>query len=161
MNYKINIPLVLLLFLAGCSNLLKEPSGLSDAEIIEMIQNANKVEISMENLPSQSRDIVEQEYYDYMDMSTWKASGLGYQVDLAGLGHRSGNRNEIYFNSEGRKLDPNDWGKDGYDRRINGKEDWQCFDLVFPITFDMPDGSSISVESSFVFKGYNFVIIIT
>ena len=112
-----------------------------------MIQNANKVEISMENLPSQSRDIVEQEYYDYMDMSTWKASGLGYQIDLAGLGHRSGNRNEIYFNSEGRKLNPNDWGKDGYDRGVNGKEDWQCFDLVFPITFDMPDGSSIIVES--------------
>ena len=26
------------------------------------------------------------------------------------------------------------------------KEDWQCFDLIFPITFEMPDGSTITVE---------------
>ena len=45
-------------------------------------------------------------HYDYMDMAAWKASGIGYQIDLAGLGHRSGNRNEVYFNSEGRKLNP-------------------------------------------------------
>ena len=147
MDFKLKISLFALLLLAGCSNLLKEPSGLSDAEVIEMIQNANKMEVSIENIPLRSRDVVEQEYYDYMDMAVWEASGLGYQVDLAGLGHRSGNRNEVYFNSEGRKLDPTDWGKDGYDRDGYGKEDWQCFDLVFPITFDMPDGTFITVES--------------
>ena len=147
MDFKLKISLFALLLLAGCSNLLKEPSGLSDAEVIEMIQNANKMEVSIENIPPRSRDVVEQEYYDYMDMAVWEASGLGYQVDLAGLGHRSGNRNEVYFNSEGRKLDPTDWGKDGYDRDGYGKEDWQCFDLVFPITFDMPDGTFITVES--------------
>ena len=147
MDFKLKISLFALLLLAGCSNLLKEPNGLSDAEVIEMIQNANKMEVSIENIPLRSRDVVEQEYYDYMDMAVWEASGLGYQVDLAGLGHRSGNRNEVYFNSEGRKLDPTDWGKDGYDRDGYGKEDWQCFDLVFPITFDMPDGTFITVES--------------
>ena len=147
MNYKINISLVWMLLMAGCSNLLKDQGGLSDAEIIEMIQYADKMEVSIEDIPTQSRNVVEQEYYDYMDMAAWKASGIGYQIDLAGLGHRSGNRNEVYFNSEGRKLDPADGGKDGYDRRGFGKEDWQCFDLVFPITFEMPDGSSITVGS--------------
>ena len=147
MNYKINISLVWMLLMAGCSNLLKDQGGLSDAEIIEMIQYADKMEVSMEDIPTQSRNVVEHEYYDYMDMAAWKAPGIGYQIDLAGLGHRSGNRNEVYFNSEGRKLDPADGGKDDYDRRGFGKEDWQCFDLVFPITFEMPDGSSITVGS--------------
>ena len=51
------------------------------------------------------------------------------------------------------KLDPNDWGdkrgwdKDGYDREFDGEKDWRCFNLVFPITFNMPDGSSVIVES--------------
>ena len=147
MNYKINISLVWTLLIVGCSNLLKDQGGLSDAEIIEMIQYADKMEVSMEDIPTQSRNVVEQEYYDYMDMAAWKAPGIGYQIDLAGLGHRSGNRNEVYFNSEGRKLDPADGAKDDYDRRGFGKEDWQCFDLVFPITFEMPDGSSITVGS--------------
>ena len=44
---------------------------------------------------------------------------------------------EVYFNSEGRKLNPDDWGKGVYDRRAFAKEDWRCFDLVFPITFDI------------------------
>jgi hypothetical protein len=48
---------------------------------------------------------------------------------------------------EGRKLDPYDYGsdKDGWDG--DDKEDWKCFDLVLPVTFDMPDGSTITVTS--------------
>ena len=122
MNYKINVSLVLMLLIAGCSNLLKDQGGLSDAEIIEMIQYADKMEVSMDDIPTQSRNVVEHEYYDYMDMAAWKAPGIGYQIDLAGLGHRSGNRNEVYFNSDGRKLDPADGGKDDYDRRGFGKK---------------------------------------
>ena len=136
-----------LLFVISCNSMLKEPSGLSDAEIIEMIRSANKIEISLNNIPSQSQILIEDEYYDYMGMASWKAAGLGYEVELAGLGHRSGHRNEIYFDIEGRKLDPSDWGKDGYDRDAYNKEDWQCFDLIYPIAFDMPDGSTITVES--------------
>ena len=66
--------------MAGCSNLLKDQGGLSDAEIIEMIQYADKMEVSIEDIPTQSRNVVEQEYYDYMDMAAWKASGIGYKI---------------------------------------------------------------------------------
>ena len=143
-----------LVFLAGCSKDL-EPVGLSDAEIIQMIQSSEMVEISMSDLPIQSQTLVEQDYYDYMDVATKRASGLGYEVELAGMGHRLGLRNEVYFNLEGRKLDPNDWGdkrgwdRDGYDRGfgVNSEQDWRCFDLILPITFEMPDGSAIIVES--------------
>ena len=67
-------------------------------------------------------------------MLPWeKLQALGYEVALAGRGHRVGSRHEIYFNVEGRKLDPNDWGdkrgwnKDGYGREFDGEKDWRCF----------------------------------
>ena len=99
----------LLLFFVGCSKEF-EPSGLSDAEIIQMIQSSNLEDISKSDLPTTSQEVVNQDYFDYMDVATRQASGLGYEVALAGRGHRVGSRHEIYFNLEGRKLDPNDWG---------------------------------------------------
>jgi hypothetical protein len=142
----------LLIFFAGCSKDL-EPSGLSDAEIIQMIKDSELEDIEKSDLPTQSQNVVDQDYFEYVDVATGQASGLGYEVALAGRGHRIGSRYEIYFNLEGRKLDPNDWGdkrgwdKDGYDREFGVQGDWRCFELVFPLTFNMPDGSSVMVES--------------
>ena len=144
--------LSLLVFLASCSKNL-EPAGLSDAEIIQLIQESDLMDVSMTDLPSRSQNVVIEDYFEYIDVASRKASGLGYEVALAGRGHRVGSRHEIYFNVEGRKLDPNDWGdkrgwnKDGYGREFDGEKDWRCFELVFPIVFNMPDGSSITIES--------------
>ena len=141
----------LLLFFSSCSKDFG-PTGLSDAEIIQLIKESALTDVSITDLPSRSRDVVIQDYFEYDDVASRKASGLGYEVALAGRGHRIGSRHEIYFNVEGRKLDPNDWGdkrgwdKDGYDREFDGEKDWRCFNLVFPITFNMPDGSSVIVE---------------
>ena len=149
--YKLFI-LSLLVFLSSCSKNL-EPSGLSDAEIIQLIQESDLMDVSMTDLPSRSQNVVIEDYFEYIDVASRKASGLGYEVALAGRGHRVGSRHEIYFNVEGRKLDPNDWGdkrgwnKDGYGREFDGEKDWRCFDLVFPITFNMPDGSPVTIES--------------
>ena len=142
----------LLLFFSSCSKDFG-PTGLSDAEIIQLIKESALTDVSITDLPSRSQDVVIQDYFEYDDVASRKASGLGYEVALAGRGHRIGSRHEIYFNVEGRKLDPNDWGdkrgwdKDGYDREFDGEKDWRCFNLVFPITFNMPDGSSVIVES--------------
>jgi len=149
----LNIIIMSLLFLTiSCNSGITEPPGLSDAEIIAMIIGSNKLEVSMDDIPESSRSIVEHEYVSYMNMAAKKASGLGYEVELAGLGYRSGQRKELYFNLEGRKLDPNDLGEKGrtYDKNDwNEKEneDWICFEIVFPISFNMPDGSIITVDS--------------
>ena len=139
-----------LLMIIGCQTGLTKSEGISDAELIQAIIDADKTEISMEQLPGQSRTVMEQDYYDYMGFAAKKATGLGYEVDLAGVGHRFGDRNEVYFDLEGRRLDPNDYGrdKDGWDRDGYDKKDWKCFNLVFPVTFDMPDGSTITVTSN-------------
>ena len=145
--------IAVLMMIVGCQKAPTGSVGMSDAELIQLIIDANKVDVPMDEMPSQSQTVIEEDYNDYMGMAAKKAAGLGYEVDLAGVGRRYGDRNEVYFNLEGRKLDPNDWGRkggdwdeDGWDRD-DDKEDWKCFDLVFPITFDMPDGSTITVTS--------------
>ena len=139
------IPLFLFLMI-GCENNVTNPAGMSDAELIQAIISANKVDISITELPDQSQTIVENDYNDYDGLGAKKASGLGYEVELAGRGHRFGDRNEVYFNLKGKKLDPDDYGRDKDDWYRDHKDGWKCFDLVLPITFVMPDGSSITID---------------
>ena len=159
MRSKFQISLTIsFLFFYGCESMLTEPELMSDAEIIEMIRSSSKVEISVENIPTNSKDIITEDYYDYISMSAFEARDLGFEVKLAGLGEKIGARNEVYFNKKGRKLVPGDWGKKGaIGKGPRGKggnqkgdfsgDDWKCFDLIFPITFKMGDGSIIAVET--------------
>ena len=52
--------LSLLVFLVSCSKNL-EPSGLSDAEIIQLIQESDLMDVSMTDLPSRSQNVVIEE----------------------------------------------------------------------------------------------------
>ena len=149
MKYTIQILLTaFLIMMTGCQNTGTEPVGLSDIELIQAIIDADKISVGMNGLPSNSKTIVEEDYNEYDGIDTKKAYGLGYEVSMDGKGHKIGHRCEVYFNLEGRKLDPNvkrgdksDWDRD------DDKGDWKCFDLVLPVTYVMPDGSTITVSS--------------
>ena len=137
-----------LLLIVGCQDSGTEPVGVSDAELIQAIIDADKISVGMDGLPSNSKTIVEEDFNEYDGIDTKKAYGLGYEVSMDGKGHKMGHRCEVYFNLEGRKLDPNvkrgeksDWDRD------DDKGDWKCFDLVLPVTYVMPDGSTITVSS--------------
>jgi len=150
MKYTIQILLTaFLIMMAGCQNTSTESVGLSDAELIQAIIDADKISVGIDGLPSNSKTIVEEDYNEYDGIDTKKAYGLGYEVSMDGKGHKMGHRCEVYFNLEGRKLDPNakrgdksDWDRD------DDKGDWKCFDLVLPVTYVMPDGSTITVNSN-------------
>ena len=131
---------------SGCELSDKNNEPLSDAELIQMIIDASKLEIDMDDLPEQSLEYINNDI-SYDEIASRVASGLGFEVELVGNGYRSGDRNEFYFNLEGRKLDPNDWGNKRAEGDRQDKEDWQCFDLIYPVTFEMPDGSTIIVET--------------
>ena len=149
MRYTIQILLTaFLIMMAGCQDSGTEPVGVSDAELIQAIIDADKISVGMDGLPSNSKIIVEEDYNEYDGIDAKKAYGLGYEVSMDGKGHKMGHRCEVYFNLEGRKLDPNgkrgdksDWDRD------DDKGDWKCFDLVLPVTYVMPDGSTITVSS--------------
>ena len=139
----------LFLFLISCQSNL-EPVGLSDGEIVLMIQESDKLEIPLDKIPQSSINTIHSEYDTYIDISTKKAIGVGYQVELAGLGHFSGYKNDVYFSEDGRELNPNDWGRKrrGFIRDIDRKNNnWGCFEMIYPVSFDMPDGSVLSILS--------------
>ena len=138
----------LLLIAISCQNGSIDPKEISDSELIQAIIDADKISIGINDLPSSSRMVIEYDYNEYDSESAKKAYGLGYEVNMAGKGHKVGSRCEVYFNLEGRRLDP--YGRNGdkdkadWDRDED-KGDWKCFDLVLPVTYVMPDRSTITV----------------
>ena len=144
-------PLTILFLVSGCTK--DEPKGMSDAELIQAIIDAeDKTEVSMEELPSVARGTMEEDYLnEYLHLYSMKASMLGYEVSIAGRPGNSGKRGEVYFDIDGKKLDPGNYrGKeDGEWSEANDRgtnTDWRCFDIVYPITIQMPDGSTLSID---------------
>ena len=139
-----------LLMVISCQNGSTDSKGVSDSELIQAIIDADKISIGVDDLPSNSKTVIEYDYNEYESESAKKAYGLGYEVNMSGKGHKVGNRCEVYFNLEGRKLDP--YGKNGdkdksdWDRD-NDKGDWKCFDLSLPVSYTMPDGSTITISN--------------
>ena len=151
------LPITFLFLIAGCAK--DEPKGISDAELVQAIIDAEgKVEVTMAGLPPAARGTMEENYLnDYLHLYSMKASMLGYEVSIAGRPGNSGKRGEVYFDIDGRKLDPDDYGddykdwygeRDGFDRDNFGeKRNWNCFDIVYPITIMLPNGSSYLIDS--------------
>ena len=139
-----------LLVVISCQNGSTDSKGVSDSELIQAIIDADKISIGVDDLPSNSKTVIEYDYNEYESESAKKAYGLGYEVNMSGKGHKVGNRCEVYFNLEGRKLDPygrnGDKDKSDWDRD-NDKGDWKCFDLSLPVSYTMPDGSTITVSN--------------
>ena len=111
------LPALISFLIIGCAK--DEPQAVSDAQLIqEIIDYNNKVEVSMEDLPSNAISLMENEYLvEYLHLYSLKASSLGYEVSLAGRAGAMGDRGEIYFDINGRKLDPNnthDYERDWY-----------------------------------------------
>jgi hypothetical protein len=140
----------LLLIAISCQNGATDSKEVSDSELIQAIIDADKISIGINELPSNSKTVIEYDYTEYDSESAKKAYGLGYEVNMAGKGHKVGSRCEVYFNLDGRRLNPygryGDENKDGWDRDED-KGDWKCFDLMFPVTYVMPDGSTLTVEN--------------
>ena len=153
MKIKLFTLIYLFFFFAGCQLGEKQGSGMSDAELVQLIIAAQKEQISVSELPAKSILYLESDI-EYDEIETHIALELGYEVKRIGNGSRIGHRNEVYFNLEGRKLDPTNWSGERQDREIYGeysaekdRDDWRCFYMVFPVTFVMPDGSTITVAS--------------
>ncbi len=149
------LPVLILFLIIGCAK--DEPQAVSDAQLIqEIIDYNNKVEVSMEDLPSNAISLMENEYLvEYLHLYSLKASSLGYEVSLAGRAGAMGDRGEIYFDINGRKLDPNnthdyerDWydGSDGFEG-ARERDNWKCFQIEFPYTIQMPNGVTYTIDS--------------
>ena len=138
----------LMIFIIGCDFNPTSPSeqiSYSDSEIMGMIKNAEKIEISFDELPSQSKDIVQNEHIDYESFKNWRASGIGYLAELSGRGQNVGNFREVYFDMDGRKLEH--INSEDEERPEGDGTDVECFELILPVTYAMPDSSNITIET--------------
>ena len=138
LHIKTSLVLLSLLIFVGCENSITKSVEMSDDQLMQEIIDAEQIDINMTDLPSLSRAVIDQDYNDYIEIDAKMASSLGYQVSMDGKGYKPGDHNEVYFNLEGRKL------KSKRDR--GNKDGFKCFELLLPVTFVMPDGSSITVE---------------
>ena len=159
---KVFIFTIITFFFAGCAK--DEPQGLSDAELIQAIIDADdKIEVEMEGLPSSAKSTMEDNYLsEYYHLQSLKASMLGYEVSIAGRPGRLGKRSELYFDVEGKKLDYSEYEKDYrfdeddyYSRgESRDKRDWECFSIEFPITVTTPIGNTYTFEDEESIKEY-------
>ena len=159
---KVFIFSIIILFFAGCAK--DEPQGLSDAELIQAIIDADdKIEVEMEYLPSSAKSTMEDNYLsEYYHLQSLKASNLGYEVSIAGRPGRLGKRSELYFGVEGKKLDYSEYEKDyRFDEddyyssgESRDKRDWECFSIEFPITVTTPIGNTYTFEDEESIKAY-------
>lgn len=111
-----------------------------DTALIEKIEEASKVIVDENSLPSQSASTFNGDFADSYIETVQLASNLGYKVSvLTDNVSRIEDKSDVFFNMEGRQLvDKNE--------RRKGKRN-RCFEFIFPIDFIMPDNSSITLES--------------
>ena len=137
--------IVILFFILslGCSKFILGDNSdvLADDELIIQIQNStNKVEIDYNAMPAEAMSTIEKSYGSDMFLTKKYVSNLGYELTLTELDTYESSMNKIYFNVDGRKLNKKRGSK-------GGAKQEQCFDLVMPINFTMPDGSIITLQN--------------
>lgn len=147
------IPIFLLLLVA-CeeTGFNQTDTVLGDDDLLILaIQNAtNKEVVDVTELPGPSLNIIDQDYVDYSPLVALIAPELGYEVSLGGHSYRIGQHRSTYFDLNGSELRAGGYrpggGGEGY-RPGGGNRDAECFSLVLPVTFLMPDGSNLTVEN--------------
>jgi len=144
MKIKLTLIMLSLLIFLGCDNFSTKSDGTSDDDLITAIIESEQEDIAIEEMPALSRNIINQEYNDFIEVDAHMAPDLGYQVSMDRKNYKPGAHNEVYFNLKGRKLIS--------ERGKHNRGDFKCFELVLPIIFIMPDNSHIIVKNE---NGYS------
>ena len=141
--------LVLTAFLYSCNkgmdgiNIL---SKLSDDELIEAIANSSdKQMIEYNQLPSPAKTVIDSDYETMLAESSYKVKDLGYEVKMMEYTPLYiEEKRDVYFTKKGRELisEGKKSGKGGKKK----KKRKTPFKFVFPISYTMPDGSTISAN---------------
>jgi hypothetical protein len=141
--------LLLSLFIISCSNnseSLDQFNELSDSELIELIKSANdKQEVSINEMPNISQSFISETFNLAIVQSILHAPNLGYEVTMTRGGTRSlislSSFINIYFNNNGEFL------SNDFDSEYEEWDQNMCFDVEFPITINLSDGSVVTISN--------------
>ena len=143
-----NLKAIIIFFLVAglCFSCLEEQGltpTLTDAQLIEAIKSSsNKQSVDATSLPSGSMTSIEQNLSEQFLATAQLAPELGYEITLRNKqGTTAGKANFAYFDLEGRELEENLEGE------AEEFDEDECFSIVFPITFNMPDGSTHTINN--------------
>ena len=127
---------------------------MSDNELIDAIINSNdRVEINQNDLPQTALSLIKIDMPNDLINYAEIAPDLGYEIEMKSFGafvfeldfERNDNQ---YFAIDGRKLEASNKDSEWGDKRSKDakgkKKRGPCFKFVYPISYTMPDGSTIS-----------------
>jgi len=126
-----------------------------DDELISAISNSkSKQSINIDQLPLTAKTTIDTDYSSMSSENSYEAPKLGYEVNMRGvLPTNLGEKEDVFFAKNGRELiskkgfnDYDKSGKDGYKVEKKSKK-VHPFEFVFPISFTMPDGISVTVNN--------------
>ena len=123
-----------------------------DDELILAISNSkSKQSINVDQLPLTAKTTIDTDYSSMNSENSYEVPKLGYEVNMRGiLPTNLGEKEDIFFAKNGRKLiskknlkdyDPKD--KENYMAEKKNKKP-HPFRFVFPVSYIMPDGISVS-----------------
>lgn len=138
--FKQSILILSCLFLISCekSIFFNTDKFSFDDELISMIQQSNdKSEVQYDELPENTKSYINSDLHDEIFLSELKANGLGYELTYAKSGYEDNEFQKIYFNLTGKKL------KSSKEKKYS-----DCIKLIFPISFNMPDYTDITVTDN-------------
>jgi len=141
--------LLLSLFIIGCSNnseSIDQFEEMSDSELIELIKSAdNKQEVSINEIPDISQSFISETFNFAIVQSIFHAPNLGYEVTMTRGGTRTlislSSLINIYFNNDGEFL------SNDFDSEYDEWDQNMCFDIEFPITINLSDGSVVTISN--------------
>ena len=127
-----------LLFIS-CSESDTSETLASDESLIEQIESATTVEVDESSLPAAATNVFNGELSDSFVESVQLASGLGYKVSIYSDNEEWANAtSDVFFTLQGRFL------KDLREKALKRRH--RCFNFNFPITFFMPDNTTITLN---------------
>ncbi len=135
-----HILLILSLLICGCSDqVVNNQCCQYDEELIQSIRNSSdKLQVEVDDLPLDTQTTLQDSYSNNLIIQSMSAPNLGYEISLGSTDNSMGEIDQIYFNTEGRRL---------RSEREDYEERRECFELGYPLNWSMPDGTNISVEN--------------
>lgn len=114
---------------------------MTDADLIEAIRSSSdKQNLDRDALPVSSQQTISTDYSSNFVSLAQIANGLGYEVTVRlESGINAGQHQNIYFNLEGEQLFLES-------ASATSPSAVGCFSFVFPISFTMPDASTITLN---------------